>query len=55
MGFLQKEMGHLVIWDVEKAVFTVKCSSHTTKMQKGKAETEKMKNHPLEKIRFKTM
>ena len=45
MGPLWKEMGHLVVWDMEKAevlndffalVFISKCSSHTTQISDGK-------------------
>jgi len=56
VGPLWKEMGDLVIQDMEKAevlnnifvfVFTGKCSSHTPQVQKAKSGTTRMKNHPL--------
>ena len=58
MDPLQKEMGDLVTWDMEKdkvlndffiLVFTSKCSSHTAKLQKAKAGTGRMKNCLLQK------
>ena len=56
VGPLQKETGDQVTQDMEKAevlndffasVFTSKCSSHTTQVQKTKAGIRRLKNCPL--------
>jgi len=56
VGPLQKEIGDLVTWVVEKAevlshffasVFTSKCFSQLPKLQMARAGTRRMKNHPL--------
>lgn len=65
MAPLQKEMGGLVTWDMEKAevlndsfasFFTSKSSTTLPKLQKARAGTGRMKNCSLcEKIRFENI